>query len=374
LKELEETGNAIALRNTQESIKAIALDLKKLSKVIKRDPNVCIESIDALVNSFQEKRELLSEGIGSIDNTIETQTLDESYGKAINACKEAKRVIEDARETNTRTSKIRAQIIQPKGSCVKILIPEGYKKAKYNNPITGMKNAIKGSEIALMKQTNRSINIVVISKIPYNKGMGFERASAIVDEIHNSLADNQGIITVESGQTRRGYNYIYSIVKTVDQEAFLGATYSMIMNVGNKEDLIEVLASFQEFGFTGERDSLCLSLAQNAEMVSMGDNGIVGWSEDPYDSGFTKGITMNLSERPGVDALFPNQPLSQARELISAIIEDKYLLTKEEAKGDGLKSQDSIMEEYENDMIKLYRDLFAKEPVLLRPSVTIEVE
>ena len=83
---------------------------------------------------------------------------------------------------------------------------------------------------------------------------------------------------------------------------------------------------------------------------------------------------MNLSERPGVDALFPNHPLSQARELLSAIIEDKYLLAKEKAKGDGLKCQDSIMEEYENDMIKFYRDLFAKEPVLLRPSVTIEVE
>ncbi len=48
---------------------------------------------------------------------------------------------------------------------------------------------------------------------------------------------------------------------------------------------------------------------------------IQGWSSDPYDPSFTKGVPMNLLESDEYDAQFPNHLLSVIRKLLREITE-----------------------------------------------------
>ena len=45
-----------------------------------------------------------------------------------------------------------------------------------------------------------------------------------------------------------------------------------------------------------------------------------GWFCDPYDPDYKKGFRMNLSEKPGLDEMFPEHPLSVARALVKYVI------------------------------------------------------
>lgn len=218
-------------------------------------------------------------------------------------------------------------------------------------------------------------NILIFSKTEADKAMPFDGKQTVIDGIHECLADNQGLIEVNSGKTKRGYDYIYSIVKTI-RDNFEGALYFLRMNVGNDSNIIEIQATFEEQGVTGERESYCVSFAQNAELVTISDDKLVGWSEDPYDPSYEKGIPMNLSEREGVDAFFPDHPLSQAREFIAAAINDQFLVDRSGAglpEEDDTESGNAFKDEYEGTGNKFFIDLFAKDPVLQRYTLDIDV-
>jgi len=53
--------------------------------------------------------------------------------------------------------------------------------------------------------------------------------------------------------------------------------------------------------------------------VTIADQQIVGWSADPYLSGYDQGILMNMAEREEYDALFPDHPLTMVRRLMKKI-------------------------------------------------------
>ena len=59
---------------------------------------------------------------------------------------------------------------------------------------------------------------IVISHISQEDAMPFGDDKALIDQIHNSLTDHQGLIEVESGTNPRGFEYIYSIIKTYHQD------------------------------------------------------------------------------------------------------------------------------------------------------------
>ena len=176
----------------------------------------------------------------------------------------------------------------------------------------------------------RSCGNIVISHIDAADAMPFGDKDALIVEIHDSLEDNQGLIEVECGTNPRGYEYIYSIIKTYHQEK-LNANYCLRMDIRNGDELIEVSASFFEQFMTGERTSFAWAMANNAGLEDDPEtHSPVGWFQDPYDPEYEKGCLMNKGEHRGFDGLFPGDPLSQARELVLALTNDSYYKTRDE--------------------------------------------
>ena len=177
---------------------------------------------------------------------------------------------------------------------------------------------------------SESCGNITIYHIEPADAMKFGEKEALIKEIHDSLEDNQGLIEVECGTNPRGYEYIYSIIKTYHQESW-NANYCLRMDIRNDEELIEVNASFFESRMTGQRGSFALAMAKNAGIEDDPDTHFPeGWFQDPYDPDYEQGCLMILGERRGFDGLFPGDPLSQARELVLALTEDSYYKTREE--------------------------------------------
>ena len=64
---------------------------------------------------------------------------------------------------------------------------------------------------------------------------------------------------------------------------------------------------------------------------------------------------MNLADKEGIDGLFPDSPLSQAREFLYAVLEDKYVLTKEDidkSKTDGEQKETEGNNESNAEILK----------------------
>lgn len=133
----------------------------------------------------------------------------------------------------------------------------------------------------------------------------------IVDGIHNSLAENQGLIEVADGKTLKGGEYVYSIVKTVDEE--MGTQYCLTLDYKIDDRCVTAQGFFSERGVVGMRDGVIM-----ADLLNRGDldESLDGWLCDPYDKAFDRGILKNLSEDEKYDRDFPNHPLTKAREFI----------------------------------------------------------
>jgi len=74
-----------------------------------------------------------------------------------------------------------------------------------------------------------------------------------------------------------------------------------------------------EVGTTGLRDSLVSNQLLTEGKITLGGAGFENWFVDPYDPSFKKGTLMNASEELAYDAMFPEHPLSQARNLLTQI-------------------------------------------------------
>ena len=185
----------------------------------------------------------------------------------------------------------------------------------------------------------RSVGNIVISHIDQSDVMPFGDKYALIKEIHDTLDDDQGLIEAECGENPRGFEYIYSIIKTYHQEK-LSANYCLHINIRNDEELIEVSGSFFEQFMTGERGSFALAMAKSAGIEDDPETHFPkGWFQDPYDPEYDKGCLMILGENRGFDGLFPADPLSQARELVLALTEDSYYKTREEIEKESAQKQ-----------------------------------
>ena len=154
--------------------------------------------------------------------------------------------------------------------------------------------------------------------IPADRAMPYENSQEVVDGIHASLGDDQGLIEVENGKTEEGHSYIYSIVKSLKQPH--GVQYCMTMHIDYVDYAVQVQGFFDEIGTTGIRDALIFAQAQNQNLVKVTEKGIEGWNQDPYDPSFDHGNMMNMSERREYDELFPAHPLSEARRFVTEMI------------------------------------------------------
>ena len=178
--------------------------------------------------------------------------------------------------------------------------------------------------VSYMTETNASRTLLTIYPQSKNTAMPFDNPQLVIDDIHNSLADDQGLIEVNSGKTASGRNYIYSIVKTIMKQDGIsqGVQYFLMMDLAYNEKIITVKGFFDEEGETGIRDTMVFEKLQRDNLITLNENGVEGWNEDPYDPEYKKGIPMNKSEYRAYDDMFPNHPLSQVRMTAQAIIDN----------------------------------------------------
>jgi len=166
------------------------------------------------------------------------------------------------------------------------------------------------------KQTSSADCFVIIFPINPANAMPFDNEREVISGIHNSLAEDQGLIEVKAGVTRQNNKFIYSIVKTKLNPS--GMQYTLVMHLDYGVDVLNVQAYFSEIGMTGQRDNTILNKLISEGVIVMPD--MSKWMQDPYDANYTKGIRMNLSENEQYDNAFPNHPLSEIRKLINSIV------------------------------------------------------
>ena len=170
---------------------------------------------------------------------------------------------------------------------------------------------------AYIKQTQNSNCFAMVYPINSNSAMPYDNIKIVIDQIHDSLAEDQGLIEVVSGHTNMSNKYIYSIIKTQLNPS--GMQYTLTMNIDKNNYSICVQSFFDEIGDTGLRDSIILNKLANDGMITLPE--MEGWLKDPYDPNFKRGILKNFSENKEFDKYFPQHPLSETRNLIKYIIE-----------------------------------------------------
>lgn len=235
-----------------------------------------------------------------------------------------------------------------------LLLPKGYEEVDNGYELYDeMYHLRKASDIRMFQNVaSESYGNIVISHIAPEDALPFGNERELIKEIHDTLADNQGLIEVESGTNPRGYKYIYSIIKTYHRD-LLNVNYCLRMNIKNGSEIIEVNASFFEARMTGLRSAMAMNMAMSLGFEREKDNPWVkGWAEDPYDPEFDKGCPMIMAERRGLDGLFPGDPLSQARELVLALTKDSYYKTRDEIEAESAETKKDKKEDADKQTIK----------------------
>lgn len=159
--------------------------------------------------------------------------------------------------------------------------------------------------------------VIMLFPIELDKTMPYEKQKKVIDSIHQCLNDGQGLIEVETGKTKNGLKFVYSIVKTKLEQ--FGVQYTLRAHVDHPNGPIEILAFFEESGTTGLRDSVVYTIARKQNLV---DQNMKGWMKDPYTPSYNKGLLMNLSEQRKFDQHFPGHPLTELRKYIDFFIEN----------------------------------------------------
>lgn len=171
--------------------------------------------------------------------------------------------------------------------------------------------------VDLAAQTNLGAAIVLLYTISAGDAMPCDDVRKIVDMVHRSLADNQGLVQVDGGTTAQGSGYVYTIVKTAVGESSVQYTLSADFHCGAQA--LHVQGYFEEGPTTGIRAS-----AMHAALSAKGIVGpkLANWARDPYDAERTAGFLANRGEDEEYDRLFPEHPLSLARELVRCIAQE----------------------------------------------------
>ena len=217
-----------------------------------------------------------------------------------------------------------------------LLIPRHYSRVENGAELySEMYHKREATDVEMFQEVaSESYGNVVVAHINPSDALTFNK-DTLIKTIHDTLEDNQGLIEVEAGTNPRGYEYIYSIIKTYHEDD-LNVNYCVHMNIKNGDEMIEICGSFFETRMTGIRSAMGWNMAMSAglEIEEGSPSRIKGWVQDPYDPEYKKGCRMILCEKRGLDGMFPADPLSQARELVLALTEDSYYKTRKEIEAD----------------------------------------
>ena len=170
--------------------------------------------------------------------------------------------------------------------------------------------------LSYVKETNTFEAFIQVFAIDRMSAMDWGEDQKIIDGIRQSLADNQALIEVKSDKTKRGYHYVYSIVKTLNELS--GEQYFLLIQVFYGHAVLNVKAFFSEKGVAGQREAAVFELACREGLVSITDTS--NWTSDPYDKTLKRPCLMNISEENRFDELFPDHPLTQCRSFVEYIV------------------------------------------------------
>lgn len=174
------------------------------------------------------------------------------------------------------------------------------------------------NSISYGKETSSTNIFMMIYPINNTSAMPYDNERMVIDGIHSSLAEDQGLIEVKSGTTNNGKKFIYSIVKSKLNPS--GVQYTLVMHLNMNNYTININSYFDEIGITGTRETTIMNKLINEGKLTT--SNMQDWVRDPYDSNFKKGFLMNIGEDIYYDPLFPLHPLSEARKLIKYLIEN----------------------------------------------------
>ena len=218
------------------------------------------------------------------------------------------------------------------GTNIKLLIPDTYEPLDRPSLINKAMGTDAKVECAYMANSGNAFNIVWAFALDPQNPQALDNKQERINAIHEELGENQGLIEVKEGISSSGHKYVYSIVKNVGDvsKGSFGASYFLRLLIDDGASIVEVYGSFEEVGMTGTREALASILAEKAGLCHLSSKGMEGWSKDPYDPTYTRGVTKNLAEKEGLDGLFPGNPLSQAREFLLAALENKFVIEKQD--------------------------------------------
>jgi hypothetical protein len=205
--------------------------------------------------------------------------------------------------------------IQVLGNIIKI--PDYYQK------VDSLPDDPQDSTTVAMQSSN-AICLVQFFPISENQVMPYKDKQAVIDGIHNSLADDQGLVQIQHGWIYSKKMFMASIVRTVKTENGhpAGVQYTLTMHAKwDKKNHICIRGFFDEIGTTGNRDSAIFEAAIREGVINEDLSNVDEvWKNDPYDSNYRKGALSNLSEDYHYDEYFPMHPLTLCRNLITFIV------------------------------------------------------
>ena len=171
---------------------------------------------------------------------------------------------------------------------------------------------------AFGKQTQSSNMFLMMYPISNQNAMPYGNEKEVIDGIHEALAESQGLVEVNTGITKNQKRYIYSIVKTKMEPS--GIQYVLTMHIDMNDHAVNIQSYFDEVGITGLRDSTIMNKMINEGKITLPN--MEGWFSDPYDVNYKKGLLRNESEKADYDSMFPQHPLSEARNFVKYIVEN----------------------------------------------------
>lgn len=170
------------------------------------------------------------------------------------------------------------------------------------------------ASVPVMAQTSMGTAFALFYPMPSEFAMPYEDVQGVIDGIHSSLADDQGLVQVGNGRTDQHRPYIFSVVKTRVEEQ--GLQYGLTLDVDAGSYAVHAQGFFDEGPTTGIRASASYSMLCGKGIV---DEGMGSWTADPYDPGIRHGFLANAGESQEFDKLFPDHPLTLARNLVACI-------------------------------------------------------
>lgn len=177
--------------------------------------------------------------------------------------------------------------------------------------------------------TGNASGIVFCYPVTAEASMPLDDSQKIINYLHETMDENQGIIEVNTGSCKNGGRFIYYLMKYRKGIDAIPKKVGYQLNFNFKigDQIYFISGSFEEEGITGQRDSVGIMLyikakEQAGEPADMGNIMENDWFRDPYDSEYKKGFLMNRSEIPELDSTFQAHPLSVARELVKYVTEN----------------------------------------------------